>query len=137
MGQTLSKENCHVLNEDMRGNDGMCHDVYMNDRPKKGIYPYEYIKAQQNFTDITKIMKETTLPSHGQFYLTLNQNNISENDYKLVQQNRIYLKCKNMKDYAMKYLKLDVCILADLFENFKSLCLNMRLPEMKLRSFCC
>ena len=41
-----------------------------------------------------------------------------ENDYKLAQQNGTGLKCNNMKDYTMEYYKLNVLILADLFENF-------------------
>ena len=38
--------------------------------------------------------------------------------------NWIDLKCRNMNDYTMKYLKLDVLILADLFENLREMCLR-------------
>ena len=119
MGQTLNKENCCILNEEMKD-----ENIYQNDKPRKGIYPYEYLRTLTDFSVINKIMKETELPKHEQFYSTLNQKNITEDDYKLSQQNWTDLKCENLKDYTMKYLKLDVLILADLFENFRNVCLT-------------
>ena len=119
MGQTLIKENCHILNEEMKDDD-----VFINNKSRKGIYPYEYVKTQHDFKDINEIMKETELPSRDKFYSILNQKNISENDYKLAQQNWIDLKFNTIKDCTMKYLKLDVLILADVFENLREMCLK-------------
>ena len=45
------------------------------------------------------------------FYSTLNQKNIPLQDFELFKQNWKDFKCQNLKDYTMKYLKLDVLIL--------------------------
>jgi hypothetical protein len=105
MGSTLKSSNCKILSN-------------YKLKPIKGIYPYEYIRGN-NFKDIINIMKEKSLPNHTEFYSTLKQSNISEEDYNIALTNWNNLKCKNIKDYTLKYLKIDVLILADLFENFR------------------
>ena len=67
MGQTLNKENCHALNEEMNG-----ENIYTNNKPKKWIYLYEYIKTSSSFTKINEIMSATELQKHEKFYSTLN-----------------------------------------------------------------
>ena len=50
--------------------------------------------------------------------------NISENNYKHAQKVYSQLGCKTFKDYHMTYLKCDVLLLADVFENFRQTCIE-------------
>ena len=90
---------------------------------RKGIYPYEYITGE-NIEDIDKIMQETQLPPKEAFFSKLRDEHITDKDYELAKKNWNLLECKNLEDYTMKYLKLDVCLLADVFEKFRETCLN-------------
>ena len=91
---------------------------------KKGIYPYEYIQTEDKFDTIDNIMKETKLPLRKNFYSTLKQKEITNNEYKQAQKDWKELNCETMLDYTMKYLEIDVCLLADVFEQFRMMCLD-------------
>ena len=69
-------------------------------------------------------MNEEQLPPHNEFYSTLKQSNITNEDYLLAKRNWDELECKTLYDYTMNYLKIDVLLLADLFENFRDQCLD-------------
>ena len=84
---------------------------------KKGVYPYDYMSSLTQFN-------ETSLPSKDQFYSKLNNSDISEEDYQHAQQVWQTLNCKTMKDYHDLYLKTDVLLLTDVFENFRDVCLQ-------------
>lgn len=84
---------------------------------KKGIYPYEFMTSFE-------CLNLTSLPDKNKFYSSLSDSHISDNDYnhaKNVWQN---FNCKNMLDYSNLYLKTDVLLLTDIFENFRMLCLQ-------------
>ena len=82
---------------------------------RKGVYLYEYIDSWEGF-------EETSLPPREAFYSNLNMTDISEKDYKHVQQvwNIITPEGneKTLGDYHNVYLPTDVLLLADIFENF-------------------
>jgi len=82
---------------------------------KKGFYPYEWMD------DISK-MDFVGLPPKETFYSKLSQTTISDKDYKHSQTVYEKLKCKTFRDYHMAYLKTDVLLLADVFENFRKTC---------------
>lgn len=82
---------------------------------KKGIYPYEYIDSFEKF-------KEASLPQIEKFYSSLNNSSVSENDYKHAQNVWNKFSCRNLGDYHDLYLKTDVFLLADIFENFRNVC---------------
>lgn len=84
---------------------------------KKGIYPYEYV-------DNTNKFKETCLPAKEKFYSTLTDEHISDDEYKYAQKVWNYFKCKNFGDYHDIYLRNDVLLLADVFENFRTTCIE-------------
>ena len=90
---------------------------------RKGIYPYDYISGN-NFSEVHEKMKETCIPAHEHFYSQLKQENIMKEDYELAQQNWTDLGCNILCDYTMAYLKIDVLLLADVFENFRNICLE-------------
>ena len=84
---------------------------------RKGVYPYDYVDS------ITKL-SETKLPPQEQFYSELNHSSISDEDYEHARKVWKYFDMKTMKDYHNLYLKTDVLLLADVFENFRNVCVE-------------
>ena len=84
---------------------------------RKGVYPYEYM------TDIDKF-KETNLPSRSSFKSTLSLENISETEYQHAQNVFHHFEMKDMLDYTNLYVTTDVLILSDVFEKFRTSCIQ-------------
>ena len=68
--------------------------------------------------DFNKFKKEG-LPSMKKIYSKLTGEDISNSDYNYAKNVWEKFKCKTMGDYHDLYLKSDVLILADVFENFR------------------
>ena len=79
---------------------------------RKGVFPYDYV------SDITKF-NETCLPPIEEFYSKLNDEYITEDEYKHAINVWNTFNCKTIRDYHNLYLKSDVLLLADVFENFR------------------
>ena len=79
---------------------------------RKGVYPYEYMDSFERFD-------ETCLPPQEAFYSSLSDEGISEEDYKHAQEVWDTFDCRNIGDYHDLYLRSDVFLLADVFENFR------------------
>ena len=84
---------------------------------RKGVYPYDYV------TSINKL-KETKLPSKDEFYSKLYDEEISKEDYKHAIKVWKTFNRQTRQDYHDLYLKTDVLLLADVFENFRKTCLK-------------
>ena len=84
---------------------------------KKGIYPYEYMDSFEKFS-------ETSLPKKKDFYSKLNDEHITEYEYAHAKKVWKTFNCKTLGDYHDLYVKTDVALLADVFENFRKLCLR-------------
>ena len=84
---------------------------------KKGIYPYEYMDSWERFN-------ETSLPKKESFYSKLNDEHITEDEYAHAQTVWDTFECKTLGDYHDLYVKTDVTLWADVFENFRKLCLE-------------
>ena len=84
---------------------------------RKGVYPYDHMDSFQKF-------EETELPTQEQFYSILNNEHILTDDYQHAQNVWKTFNMKNMGDYHDVYLKADVLLLADVFENFRKTCLE-------------
>ena len=82
---------------------------------QKGFYPYEWVDNDEKLNHIG-------LPPSSDFYSRLKQETISETNYKHALNVYDKLKCKSFRDYHMTYLKCDVLLLADVFENFRKTC---------------
>ena len=81
----------------------------------KGIYPYEYMDSWERF-------EETKLPPKEAFYSKLNMESISKEDYDHAQKVWNIMDEKTLGGYHDTYLKTDVLLLADIFENFRDTC---------------
>ena len=82
---------------------------------RKGVYPYEYMDSWERFNEVSLAKKWT-------FYIELNQENISDEDYIHAQKVIEEFKSKNIGEYHDLYLRSDLLLLTDVFGNFKSMC---------------
>ena len=85
---------------------------------QKGVYPYEYMDSSEK-------IDETALPSKEAFYSNLNLDNMSDEDYAHAQKVWDVFKIKNLGEYHDLYVQSDTLLLADIFENFRNMCLNI------------
>ena len=84
---------------------------------RKGVCPYDYMDSFDKFN-------ETVLPPINEFYSQLNDSGVDEKDYAHAQKVWTHFDIKNMGEYHDLYLKTDVILLTDIFENFRDVCLK-------------
>ena len=84
---------------------------------RKGVHPYEYMDSWERFN-------EKSLRSKKEFYSNLNMEDIDEIDYR--HGNNVFksVKLENLGDYHDLYVKSDKLLLADVFENFRDMCIK-------------
>ena len=83
---------------------------------QKGVYPYDFMDSFDKFNE--------KLPSKEDFYSILNDEHITDDQYKHAQNVWNTFNLKNMGEYHDLYLKSDILLLADVFENFRKTCLQ-------------
>ena len=69
-------------------------------------------------------LKETKLPPREAFYSRLNGVGISDENYAHAQEVWETFDMKNLEDYHNLYNRVDVLLLADVFENFRDICIK-------------
>ncbi|KAL4153327.1 hypothetical protein QTP88_001160 [Uroleucon formosanum] len=84
---------------------------------RKGVYPYEY-------TDSWERLDEERLPSERNFYSMLTETGIKEEDFEHAKEVWDHFTCTTLGEYSELYLKIDVLLLADVFENFRDVCMR-------------
>ena len=84
---------------------------------RKGVYPYDYVSSFEK-------LSETQLPPKEEFYSKLNDEDITDDDYQHAKNVWNTFECKSIRDYHNLYLKSDVLLLSDVFENFRKTCLK-------------
>ena len=82
---------------------------------QKGIFPYDFYDCKEKLTF-------KTLPEQKYFYNKLNESDVTDEDYKLATSVFDLAGCQNFGDYLSLYLKCDVLLLADVFEEFRNMC---------------
>jgi len=84
---------------------------------QKGVFPYEYI-------DCVDKLQDTCLPPRESFYSSLTCNTVSESDYAHAANIWQRFSVRNLSEYSDLYLKTDILLLADIFENFRDKCIE-------------
>ena len=85
---------------------------------QKGFYPYEYMDSVEKFND-------TKPPPQKAFNSKLSGKGISNKNYNHVLNVWNTFNMKTLKDFHELYNVTDVLLLADVFENFRDLCLKI------------
>ena len=84
---------------------------------QKGVYPFDYVDSFEKFND-------PILPTEKDFYSMLTNTGITDEQYQHAQKVWSTFRLQNMGQYHDLYLKSDVLLLADVFENFRKTCLE-------------
>ena len=106
---------------------GPDHFVYVNKFIKddeqrellkqKGIFPYNYMKD-------VRVLKKKHLLKKEEFFNDLTCQHITKDEYDFAQKVWDRFSCKTFQDYMESYLLADCLLLHDVFENFRSNCLQ-------------
>ena len=116
MGFSLEKLVSNLPKESLKYTSKIFKGNKLDLMARKGVYPYDYMDSFDKFND--------KLPNKEDFYSILNDEHISDEDYKHAQDVWNTFSLKNMGDYHDLYLKSDILLLADVFENFRKTCLE-------------
>lgn len=85
---------------------------------RKGIFPYDFVDSWAK-------LNNTELPQKADFFSKLTDTHISDADWKFADQIWKTFDITTMGNYADLYLKVDVLLLADVFENFRMKCMEI------------
>lgn len=105
---------------------------------QKNFFPYEYMDDLNKFTE-----KIEDLPIEA-FNSKLTNSTISEADYQFVKEVQSIFKFDCIRSYNLFYLKVDVCILASVFNDFRNIifehfqldpCWYISLPSLTLDAY--
>ena len=84
---------------------------------QKGVYPYDHMDSFDKFN-------KTELPTKEEFYSILRNEHITDEQYEHAKNVWNTFKLQSMGEYHDLYLKSDVLLLADVFENFRKTCIQ-------------
>ena len=84
---------------------------------RKGVYPYEYMGSWDKFN-------EMSLPPREKFYSELTRSGMSESDYEHAKKVWDEFDLRNLGDYHDLYLKTDLILLVNVFEEFRNMCIK-------------
>ncbi|XP_067131325.1 uncharacterized protein [Centruroides vittatus] len=84
---------------------------------RKVVYPYDYVDSWEK-------CEMNKLPPKEELYNILNECGIMDKDYEHAQNVWKTFKIRNMGAYSDLYVKTDVLILSDIFENFRRVCMK-------------
>ena len=84
---------------------------------RKGVCPYEYVDNWETFSELS-------LPSKEDFYSNLNMEDINDIDYRHANNVFKRFELENLGQYHDLYVQSDTLLLADVFENFRDMCIK-------------
>ena len=85
---------------------------------RKGVYPYEYMDSWEK-TD------GTALPPKEDFYSNLDLEDVSDEDYVDAKKLWDVFEIRNLSEYHDLYVQSDTLLLADVYENFRNMCIDI------------
>ena len=85
---------------------------------EKVFYHYEYIDKQEK-------INVTSLPKKEDFYSHLNMEDITYAEYAHAKRNCKDFETENLWEYHDLYFEKNTSLLADVFENFRNMCLKI------------
>ena len=85
---------------------------------RKGVYPYEYMDVWQKFNEIS-------LSEREDFYSHLNMEDITNADYAHAKRVCKDFEINNLGEHHDLYVQSDTLLVADVFENFRNMCLEI------------
>ena len=117
MSSSLDKLVSNLPRESLKYTSKEFQDKKLELMSQKGVYPYDYVDSFEKFN-------ESQLPIKKDFYSILNNQHITDEDYHHAQNVWETFNIKTMGDYHDLYLKSDIILLADVFDNFRKTCLE-------------
>ena len=121
MNSSLDKLSSYLSNDDLvilKKEFKNLSNYQLNLLKRKGVFPYEYVDGLEK-------LDEMKLPSIENFNSTLNGSNISIEEYQhAINVWNAFEDIRTLGDYSDYYLKVDVLLLAEIFENFRNNCME-------------
>lgn len=120
MASSLSSLAKNLITPDLNNFRETSKHFVIEDMPlvtRKGVYPYEY-------TDSWDKLNDKVLPRKRDFYSTLTESGIKESEFEHAKEVWDHFRCNTLGEYSDLYLKIDVLLLADIFENFRDVCMS-------------
>ena len=115
MSSSLSNLVNNLPNEAFKYIGEEFQDEQLSLMKKKGIYPYDYMDSFKKFED-------NRLPKKEDFFSLMNDEHITDEEYQHAQNVWKKFGLSSMGEYHDLYLKSDILLLADVFENFRKAC---------------
>ena len=116
MSSSLEKLVSNLPKESLKYTSNRFKGTKLDLMVRKGVYPYDYIDSFDKFN--------SPLPKKEEFYSILNNEHISDENYKHAKNVWNTFNLKNMGEYHDLYLQSDILLLADVFENFRKTCIE-------------
>ncbi|KAL6418278.1 hypothetical protein ACFW04_012231 [Cataglyphis niger] len=107
----LNKDKFKILKSKFQNEDNF------NLITRKGIFLYEYI-------DCVDRLEYTCLPPRDSFHSSLTGDTVSKSDYAHAETVWKRFSIRTLGEYSDLYLKTNVLLLADIFENFRESCIK-------------
>ena len=116
MSSSLDKLVSNLSKDDLIYTSKVFKGKRSNLMSQKGVYPYDFMDSFENFNQME-------LPTKDQFYSTLNNQHITDDEYDHAKKVWKTFKIKTMGEYHNLYLGSDVLLLTDVFKNFRKTCM--------------
>lgn len=85
---------------------------------RKGVFPYEFCSS------LEKMRNCQGLPEKTDFYNSLTNTDVSDEDYQHAEKVYKVFKCSHMLDYMMLYVQLDTVLLCEVFLQFRKVMIS-------------